>query len=197
MECAVEATPHEETRIYSSILEGGNLMQKFEEGESQDTPADVEERNDRMYPIRSEGQYVAPSNPWPRDEQKEARDIAGLQKESRILIEDKEIDGISMVSHPLQLPQRHTSRVTMYIASRHGDRQSQLTRTSGQLNPIDFKRPIRVMANGPDGQATSDIRCRTNGVLPPSGTRLPATMAHGRRYQIGKDHNGLPRLEGP
>ena len=55
-------------------------MQKFEEGESQNAPADVDERNDRMYPFRSEGQYVAPSNPWPRDEQKEARDIAGVQK---------------------------------------------------------------------------------------------------------------------
>ena len=42
MECAVESTPHEETRIYSSILEGGNLMQKFEESESQDTQADDE-----------------------------------------------------------------------------------------------------------------------------------------------------------
>ena len=80
MACAVEATPHEETRIYSSILEGGNLMQKFEEGELQDTAADGDERNDRGYPIRSEGKYVASSNPWPRDEQKEARDIAGVQK---------------------------------------------------------------------------------------------------------------------
>ena len=40
MECAIEATPHEETCIYSSILEGGNLMQKFEEGELQNTVAD-------------------------------------------------------------------------------------------------------------------------------------------------------------
>ena len=80
MECAAEATPHEETRIYSSILEGGNLMQKFEEDELQDTVADGDERNDLRYPIQSEGKYAATSNPWPRDEQKEARDIAGVQK---------------------------------------------------------------------------------------------------------------------
>ena len=79
MECAFESTPHEETRIYSSMLEGGNLMQKFEESESQDTQAD-DERKDRVYPIRSGGKYVASTNPWPRDEQKEARDIAGVQK---------------------------------------------------------------------------------------------------------------------
>ena len=35
MECAIEATPHEETCVYSSVLEGGTLMQKFEEGELQ------------------------------------------------------------------------------------------------------------------------------------------------------------------
>ena len=58
MECAVESTPHEETRIYSSMLEGGKLMQKFEESESQDIRAD-DERKDRVYPIRSEGKYVA------------------------------------------------------------------------------------------------------------------------------------------
>ena len=28
-ECADESTPHQETRIYSSILEGGNVMQQF------------------------------------------------------------------------------------------------------------------------------------------------------------------------
>ena len=81
MECAVESTPQEETRIYSSIFEGGNLMQKFEERERelQDTQAD-DEHKDRVYPIRSEGKYVASTNPWPRDDQKEARDIAGVQK---------------------------------------------------------------------------------------------------------------------
>ena len=80
MECAVEATPHEEARIYSSILEGGNLMQKFEEDELQDTAADGDGRKDLGYPIRSEGKYVASSNPRPRDEQKETRDIAGVQR---------------------------------------------------------------------------------------------------------------------
>ena len=69
------------------------------------------------------------------------------------------------------------------------------TGTNGQLNPIDFKRPTEVKANGPDGLAISDNRSRTTGAALPSGSRLPATMAHGRRCLIGKDHNGLVRLE--
>ena len=78
MECAVESTPHEKTRIYSSILEGGYLMQKFEDTDPQEPLAD-EERRDQVYPIRSSGSYATPTNPWPRDEQKEARDITGVQ----------------------------------------------------------------------------------------------------------------------
>ena len=80
MECGVEATPHEETPIYSSVLRGGTLMQKFEEGELQDAAADGDKGNDERYPIRSEGSYATSSNPWPREEQKEARDITGVQK---------------------------------------------------------------------------------------------------------------------
>ena len=76
----IEATPHEETCIYSSVLEGGTLMQKFEEGELQDAAADGDKGNDQGYPIRSEGGYATSSNPWPRDEQREARDITGVQK---------------------------------------------------------------------------------------------------------------------
>ena len=79
MECADESTPHEETRIYSSIVEGGNVMQEFEENDSRELRI-AEEHRDRPYPVRSEGRYVAPTNPWPRDLDKEARDIAGVQK---------------------------------------------------------------------------------------------------------------------
>ena len=75
----------------------------------------------------------------------------------------------------------------------HGCPLSQPTETSGQLNHIDFKRPTRVMANGPDGLAISDSRSRINGVvIPPTGNRQPATSARGVRYQNGKDQNGLP-----
>ena len=103
-----------------------------------------------------------------------------------------------MVSHHPQFPQRHTLRVTMYIVSRLGVHMSQPARTSGQLNHIDFRRPIKVKANGPDGLAISDSRSRTNGVVAlPDGIRLPATITLGRRYLNGKDHNGLPRREEP
>ena len=79
MDCADESTSYEETRIYSSIVEGGNVMQKFEEDDPKELRV-AEEHRHRPYPIRSEGRYVAPTNPWPRDLDKEARDIAGVQK---------------------------------------------------------------------------------------------------------------------
>ena len=102
-----------------------------------------------------------------------------------------------MENHPLQLPQRHISRVTMYIVSQHGDRMSLLIETRGQLNPIDSKRPTEVMANGPDGRVTSDSHSRTTGVNLLCGSRLPAMTALGRKCLNGKDRNGLPQLEGP
>ena len=83
MECAIEATPHEETSIYSSVLGRGTLMQKFEEGELQDAAVDGDKGNRRGCPIRSEGKYVASFNPWPRDEQREARDITGTGVQKR------------------------------------------------------------------------------------------------------------------
>ena len=73
---------------------------------------------------------------------------------------------------------------------------SLLIDTRGQLNPIDSKRPTEVMANGPDGQVTSDSHSRTTGVNLLCGSRLPAMTARGRKSLHGKDHNGLPQLEG-
>ena len=79
MNCADESTPHEETRIYSSILEGGSVMQQFEEDVAMNTPTG-DAHQVASYPVRSEGQYVVPENPWPRDPEKEARDNANVQK---------------------------------------------------------------------------------------------------------------------
>ena len=58
-------------------------MQKFEEGELQEAATDGDQGHDRGYITRSEGKYAASFNPWPRDEQREARDITvitGVQK---------------------------------------------------------------------------------------------------------------------
>ena len=79
MDCADDSTPHEETLIYSSIPEGGNAMQKFEENDPME-PQATDAHQDVSYPVRTEGRYVVPTNPWPRDPEKEARDIAGVQK---------------------------------------------------------------------------------------------------------------------
>ena len=78
IECAIESTPHEDTRIHSPVYDGGSLMPEFEEN-GQETLVDEEIRG-RTYPIRAEGEYATTENPWPRDEVKESRDIAGMQK---------------------------------------------------------------------------------------------------------------------
>ena len=81
----------------------------------------------------------------------------------------------------------------------HGHLLSQPAKTSGQLNHIDFRRPTKVMADGPDGPAISDSRSLTNGVVVlPDGIRLPAASALGIKYHLnGKDQSGLRQLEGP
>ena len=42
---------------------------------------------------------------------------------------------------------------------------SLLASHSVQLNPIDFRRPIKVMACGPDALVTPDSHSRTSGVI--------------------------------
>ena len=80
----------------------------------------------------------------------------------------------------------------------HGYRLSQPAEISGQLNHIDFRRPTKVMANGPDGLVISDSRSRINGVILPDGIRLPAASALGIKYhQNGRDQSGPHQPEGP
>ena len=80
----------------------------------------------------------------------------------------------------------------------HGYLLSQPAEISGQLNHIDFRRPTKVMANGPDGLAISDSRSRINGVVVlPDGIRLLAASALGIKYhQNGRDQSGQHQLEG-
>ena len=106
------------------------------------------------------------------------------QSESRILIEDKGIDGISMVSHHLLLPPRHTSRGTMYIASRLGGPYEPAHRDKRTAQPFRLQKANR--GEGQWSRWASDIR-----------QSQPDTTAPGGKYLIGKDHSGPPRLEGP
>ena len=73
MECAIESTPHEETSIYTSVLEGGNLMQKFENDDLQEMQVDGEGPRRQGYPIRASGIYATVDNPWPRNAEKEGK----------------------------------------------------------------------------------------------------------------------------
>ena len=70
MECAEESTPRQEARIYSSILEGGEVMQQFEADEPMELHTTGVQR-DMLYPVRDEGDYAVPINPWPREPEKE------------------------------------------------------------------------------------------------------------------------------
>ena len=80
MDCAIEPTPHEETSIYTSVLQGGNLMQKFKDEELRRMLDNGGEPRRQGYPIRASGMYATVDNPWPRDAEKETRDIAGATK---------------------------------------------------------------------------------------------------------------------
>ena len=182
MGCAIESTPHEETSIYTSVLEGGTLMQNFESDDQQRCKS--RRRNQGIKSILFA--HLESILPWriPGLEllKRKRGTLQTQQSGSRILIDDKAIDGISMENHHLQLPLRHTSRVTMYIRSLRGDLVSLWVETREQLNPIDFRRPIEVIVSGPDGQVTSDSHSRTTGVNLQGGNRLPGpTTAPGRK----------------
>ena len=79
MECADESTPHQETRIDSSVLEGGSVMQQFEADDPMESQT-TDVQHDRLYPVRAEGKFIVPMIPWPRNPEKEERDVAGVQK---------------------------------------------------------------------------------------------------------------------
>ena len=55
-------------------------MQQFEDDESQKLPDDGGEPRRQEFPIRASGIYSTVDNPWPRDAEKETRDIAGAAK---------------------------------------------------------------------------------------------------------------------
>ena len=82
MDCTEESTPHPEARAYSSTYEGGEVMQRFEV-ENAEGAMDLqttERQWTTVFPVRSEGKHSSPTNPWPRDPEAEARDMAGVQK---------------------------------------------------------------------------------------------------------------------
>ena len=85
-------------------------MQKFEENDPMESQA-TDAHRQVSYPVKSEGKYVVPTNPWPRNSEKEARDVAGVQMRKPYVHRRQGNDGISMVRPLPQLPQRHTSRV--------------------------------------------------------------------------------------
>ena len=80
MECAIESTPSEKASVYASMLEGGYRMQQLEDDESQKVKEDGDESKRKEYPIRASGVYATVDNPWPRNAEKEARDITGATK---------------------------------------------------------------------------------------------------------------------
>ena len=84
------------------------------------------------------------------------------------------------------------------MESNWGPWPNEAAETQGQLSHIDFRRPIKVMANGPNWLAMSDSRSLTNGtVVPPDGIRLPAASTPGsKNHQNGMDQSGLHRLRG-
>ena len=196
MGCAVESTPHEETSIYTSVLEGGTLMQNFESDDKQEMQVEEEKSRNQEYPVRASGEYAPVENPWPRIADKEERDIAGATNRKPYTHRrqgnrwDQYGESSSATSSEAHIASDYVHKKSTW------DLVSLWVETREQLT-TDFRRPIEVIVSGPDGQVTSDSHSRTTGVNLQGGNRLPATTAPGRKRLNGKDHNGLPQLERP
>ena len=197
MDCAIESTPSEETCIYTSVLEGGRLMQQFEDDESQELPDDGGEPRRQEFPIRASGVYATVDNPWPRNAEKETRDIAGAAKRKPYPHRrqgnrwDQYGESSSAASSEAHIASDHVHSESTWgpYESAHRDKRA--------AQPYRLQTANRGEANGPDGRVTSDSHSRTTGVNLLCGSHLPAMTARGRECLNGKDHNGPPRLEGP
>ena len=58
-------------------------MQQFEADEPMELDTTGVQR-DMLYQVRAEGDYTVPTNPWPRDPEKEERDVTGVQAEKTL-----------------------------------------------------------------------------------------------------------------
>ena len=202
MECAVEATPHEETCIYSSVLEGGNLMQKFEGDELQDTAADGDGRREQGYPIRAEGRYVATPTPRPRDEltqlreARPARDIAGVLKRKPYPHRrqgnrwDQYGESSSAASS-----EAHIMSDYVHSESTWGPYES-AHRDKWTAQPYRLQKADR--GEGQWSRWASDIRQSQPDYWSSSSKWQSSAGDDGswKKVSDGKDHNALPRLEG-
>ena len=91
--------------------EGGEVMQQFEADDPMDTLT-TEVQRDVRYPVRAQGDYSVPTNPWPRDPEKEKRDVAGVQKRKPYVHRGQGNLCDRHVSPLRQLLRRRTSRVS-------------------------------------------------------------------------------------
>ena len=149
-------------------------------------------------PTRSQGEYAATNNPWPRDEGKEARAVAEMHKRKPCSTRrqgnrwDQYGESSSAASS-----EAHGMSDSMYTESTWGPCES-VSKSQRAAQPYRLQK-----ANKSDGQWSrwaSDVRQshRINGVIAlQSGCRLPATIVHGRGHLNGKDRSGLSRLSGP
>ena len=156
-----------------------------------------------VFPVRAEARYSSPTNPWPRDPEAEARDMAGVQKRKPTYKRQGPSNRWDQYgeSSSATSSEAHNASEQVSLEPNWGPwPPTEPGNKDGEdrLSHIDFRRPTKVMANGPSGLAMSDSRSLTNGtVVPPDGTRLPAASAPGNMYhQNGMDQSGLHRLEG-
>ena len=177
MDCSVESTPHEDACIYSSTYDGGELLKQF--GEPAQTLAT------ENVPTRSHGKFANTFNPWPRQEELEAKDVMEIQKRTP------------------GNPRRQGNRWDQYGESSsaspsetHGMSDNSIT-TESPWGPWEAATKSQRAAQ-PYRLVTPDSHSRTSGVIVlQSGSRLPAAIVHGSRHQNGKAQRGPPRLSGP
>ena len=168
-------------------------MQKFKDDELQDTAVDGDGQREQGDPIRAEGKYVAVQTPWPRDEAKEASDIARATKR-KPYTHRRQGNRWDQYGESSASSEAHITSDYVHSESTWGPYES------AHRDKRTAQHYRLQKANRGEGQWSrwaSDNRSRTTGVALLSGSRLPATTAHGRKCLIGKDHNGPPQLEGP
>ena len=103
MDCSVESTLHAEACIYYSAYDGGKLLTESEENGREIAAGD----ETHQIPTSSVGEFATTHNPWPRDEDREARAVADLHKRKPCPNRRQGTGGASMMSRFQQHPLRH------------------------------------------------------------------------------------------
>ena len=118
-----------------------------------------------LFPVRAEGAFTVPTNPWPRRAETEERDTAGLQKRKPIYKRqgpsnrwDQYGESSSAASSEAHIASEQVSMESSWGPWQPTESASKDARPA---QPYRLQKPTKVMANGPSGLAMSDSHSLT------------------------------------